>query len=126
MRRPRFTSGYEAAFGLIEDFLAVMETKNITKAELARRTGVKPPSVSKWFSPGRNLTVFTAAMIAEALGTHLRFKLTDQEATAKARREDLFRRLTRLREQLELFTTEDRPTERLFPVRERQPETLAA
>jgi NTP pyrophosphatase (non-canonical NTP hydrolase)/transcriptional regulator with XRE-family HTH domain len=76
---PEFTAGYEAAFGLVEGLLALMDTKKVTQAELATRTKKTASAVSKWFSPGRNLTVFTAAMIAKALGGKLRFEVVDVE-----------------------------------------------
>lgn len=81
-KQPKYTAGYRAVFRLIESFLDFMEKKDVSKAELARRTGVKRSSVTKWFSPGRNLTIFTAAMIAEALDAELRFLVVDR-ATEK-------------------------------------------
>jgi transcriptional regulator with XRE-family HTH domain len=81
-KQPKYTAGYRAVFRLIESFLDFMEKKDVSKAELARRTGVKRSSVTKWFSPGRNLTIFTAAMIAEALDAELRFLVVNR-ATEK-------------------------------------------
>ncbi|WP_426734398.1 helix-turn-helix domain-containing protein [Myxococcus faecalis] len=77
MKRPKFTAGYSAAFRLVDGFLELLERRGMTRADLARRLDVKRSAVSRWFSPNRNLTVFTAAMIAEALGAELRFEFVD-------------------------------------------------
>jgi transcriptional regulator with XRE-family HTH domain len=82
MSRPAATVGYKAAFTLVERILELMERRKVSRAELARRVGVKRAAASKWFSPGRNLTVFTAAMIAEALGAEIQFRFVDKEKKA--------------------------------------------
>lgn len=82
MSRPGATVGYKAAFTLVERILELMERRKVSRAELARRVGVKRAAASKWFSPGRNLTVFTAAMIAEALGAEIQFRFVDKEKKA--------------------------------------------
>ncbi|XXF77917.1 helix-turn-helix transcriptional regulator [Myxococcaceae bacterium GXIMD 01537] len=80
MRQAKYSAGYSAAFRLVEGFLELLEQRGMNRADLARRLGVKRSAVTKWFSPNRNLTVFTAAMIAEALGAELRFEFVDTKA----------------------------------------------
>jgi len=77
MRTAKFTTGYEAVYRLVEGFLELLERRKMTRADLARRLEVKRPVVTRWFG-GSNLTVFTAARIAEALGAELRFEFIDK------------------------------------------------
>jgi transcriptional regulator with XRE-family HTH domain len=82
MQRKKNVPGYFAAFMLIERLLERMEAMGISKADLARRRKVKRSTVTRWFAPGRNLTVFTAAMIADSLGADLKIDVVPREPVA--------------------------------------------
>ena len=51
-----------------EAILRVMEDTGVTKAELARRRGVRPQSVNSMFADQRSITVERAASNARAVG----------------------------------------------------------
>lgn len=72
--------GYRAVVAYLEDVLARMEQLGVKKSDLAVRLNLKRPAVSRLFEPGRNLTMFTAAMIAEALDARLEVKLSPKDA----------------------------------------------
>lgn len=73
MRRPKFVAGYKTALVLVETLLELMERRGVTRAELARLKNVDRSTVTKWLTPGRNLTVFTIADIADTLGADVEF-----------------------------------------------------
>jgi hypothetical protein len=72
--------GYRAAVAYLEDVLARMEQLGVKKSDLAVRLNLKRQAVSRLFEPGRNLTMFTAAMIAEALDARLEVTLSPKGA----------------------------------------------
>ncbi|NRD50813.1 XRE family transcriptional regulator [Corallococcus sp. AB018] len=80
MKQAKYTAGYAAAFRLLDSFLGLLEQRGMKRTDLAKKLGVERSAVTRWLSPNRNLTVFTAAMIAEALGAELQFVLVDREA----------------------------------------------
>jgi transcriptional regulator with XRE-family HTH domain len=47
--------------------LALMESKGITRAELARRTGIKPPHISRLLASDGDTLLSTAEKVADAL-----------------------------------------------------------
>ncbi|ACL03295.1 plasmid maintenance system antidote protein, XRE family [Desulfatibacillum aliphaticivorans] len=62
---------------ITEQFLDAMEKKQISRAELARRMGVKKPTVTRLFKNGSNLTLKRMLSIAEALDCHFQVKIKD-------------------------------------------------
>ncbi len=78
MTNRKNVTGYLTVFRVMEKLARVMEARGISRADLARRLEVQPPAVTRWFSPGRNLTIFTAAAIADALGSELRIEVVDK------------------------------------------------
>jgi transcriptional regulator with XRE-family HTH domain len=66
---------YRTAIGFTEAILAHMETTGVTRAELARRTGVTPATVTHWLSADRNLTLRTMVKIATAVGVTVKVEL---------------------------------------------------
>lgn len=71
MSRPKYVKGYKAAFVLVESLLALMEERGVCRADLAKLAEVERSTVTKWLAPGRNLTIFTAATIADLLDADL-------------------------------------------------------
>lgn len=82
MSKPKFTAGYKAAIVLVESLLALMEERGVNRADLARRANVSRSTVTKWLTPGRNLTVFTAVMIADELGADIEVTTKPREPAA--------------------------------------------
>ena len=78
MKLPKLTVGFLAANRLIESIMELMSKKGVSQADLARERKSDPSTVSKWFSKGRNLTVFTAAMIADALDADLEIRVVER------------------------------------------------
>lgn len=79
----KMATGYEAAFKLIDALLIAMDRKGLTRSQLAKAMKKNRSTVTKWFSPTRNLTIYTAAQIAHALGAELRFEVVPREAPVK-------------------------------------------
>lgn len=82
MSRPKFVAGYTAAYALVESLLELIERRGVSRTDLARLNGVDRSTVTKWLNPERNLTVFTAAMIANSLGGELEFRVKDLQEAA--------------------------------------------
>lgn len=74
MSRPKFTAGYKSVFLLVDELLELMQKRGATRTDLARRLGVHRSTVARWFDSER-LTVFNAAMIADALGGKLEIRV---------------------------------------------------
>ncbi|WP_165170671.1 helix-turn-helix transcriptional regulator [Adlercreutzia sp. ZJ242] len=51
----------------VEALSSIMQSKNVTKAELARRRGVKPQSVNTMFSTQKKVSVELAVEMARVL-----------------------------------------------------------
>lgn len=75
----RTTAGYLTVFRVTEQLSRIMEATGVTRSELAKRLDVKPPAISRWFSPGRNLTIFTAAAIADALNLEMKVVFVESQ-----------------------------------------------
>ena len=79
MKDPRFAAAYRAARAeidatdeLIRALDAARAVGGFTKAELARRLGVRPETIRRLFTaPGGNPTMVTVLKVAMALGHHL-------------------------------------------------------
>ena len=63
-----------------EEICKIMEKKNITQDELAKRMGVKKAGVSRLLSDGRNLTTKKIASVFHALGEEVEI-ITKSECT---------------------------------------------
>lgn len=83
MSKPKFVVGYEAALVLVESLHTLMEQRGISRADLARLADVERSTVTKWLTPGRNMTVFTAAMIADTLDADLSICVKDRRRTPR-------------------------------------------
>lgn len=60
---------------ITEQIAAVMEDKGITRKELARRMGVKPPMVTRLLNGNHNTTLRTLMRVAYALDTVIEIPL---------------------------------------------------
>ena len=58
-----------------ERYEGLAATAGLTQAEIARRMGVAPQLVNKWFREPRNMTVKTAGRLMAAMEAHLLFDL---------------------------------------------------
>lgn len=57
----------------------IREAENLSKAELARRVGIKPSVISRLFNgEGRNVELDTLADVADALGVYLDIRIRKQ------------------------------------------------
>ena len=81
MNRPKFVAGYKAALILVESLTKMMKETKVTRSDLARRLDVDRSAITKLLVPGRNLTVFKAAMMAEAMGgkLHIEVRPADEQ-----------------------------------------------
>lgn len=59
---------------IADEIFAMMEAKNVSRAELARRMGVSRMTVTKMLR-GQNLTIRTMVRVGKALGYKLRSNL---------------------------------------------------
>ena len=71
---------------LTERIDALMAEKGITRTELARRMGVKPPVITRLLSGTENTTLKTLLRVAFALDTVLDVELGKPEAIAARRK----------------------------------------
>jgi len=62
-----------------EELLALMETQNVTRAELARRIGVSPAYISKVFRGTVNLTIDSMSKLALAVGASVRLHVAPND-----------------------------------------------
>ena len=71
---------------LLNIFDDVREGSQISKAELARRIGVKPSVVSRLLDgKGRNVQLDTVADVADALGVYIEMRVRPQPKRKQAR-----------------------------------------
>ena len=66
------------AIDLLENAIFIMQQKNLTRAEVARRMGVSRSAVTQLFGRGsHNLTLLTIAKLADAIGSEFRCYVDD-------------------------------------------------
>lgn len=68
---------------IVERILAIMESKGINRAELARRLGVKKPTITRLFRDGSNMTLKRMLGIAEALDCDIKFQMENKNMIKK-------------------------------------------
>ena len=64
----RKSDAFDLNFSISERIYEIIQSKGMTKRDLARLTGKKESEVSRWFMFGHNFTCKTIAMIQQALG----------------------------------------------------------
>jgi len=65
---PEERAAFELNFSISEKIYQILQSKGMTKRDLAKLTGKKESEVSRWFSFGHNFTFKTVALIQQALG----------------------------------------------------------
>ena len=68
---PQERAAFDLNFSISERIYEIIQSKGMTKRDLARLTGKKESEVLGWFMFGRNFTCKTIAMIQQALGRRL-------------------------------------------------------
>lgn len=61
-------AAFELNFSISEKIYQILQSKGMTKRDLAKLTGKKESEVSRWFSFGHNFTFKTVSLIQQALG----------------------------------------------------------
>lgn len=96
--RRRLYERESLAFDAAEIISVLMEEKEVSKAELARRVGKSRADITQLLSGARNMTIHTLADLAFALGTRLEFKArscpvaqSEQAQEAEAKTHYLYR-----------------------------------
>ena len=65
---PQEWAAFDLNFSVSKRIYEIIQSKGMTKRDLARLTGKKESEVSRWFMFGHNFTCKTIAMIQQALG----------------------------------------------------------
>ena len=65
---PQERAAFDLNFSISERIYEIIQSKGMTKRDLARLTSKKESEVSRWFMFGHNFTCKTIAMIQQALG----------------------------------------------------------
>ena len=64
---PQERAAFDLNFSISERIYEIIQSKGMTKRDLARLTGKKESEVSRWFMFGHNFTCKTIAIIQQAL-----------------------------------------------------------
>ena len=65
---PQERAAFDLNFSISECIYEIIQSKGMTKRDLASLTGKKESEVSRWFMFGHNFTCKTIALIQQALG----------------------------------------------------------
>lgn len=65
---PQEHAAFDLNFSISERIYEIIQSRGMTKRDLARLTGKKESEVSRWFMLGHNFTCKTIALIQLALG----------------------------------------------------------
>ena len=65
---PQERATFDLNFSISERIYEIIQSKGMTKRDLARLTGKKESEVSRWFMFGHNFTCKTIALIQQTLG----------------------------------------------------------
>ncbi len=104
---------------ILENILEIMEKKNISKADLAKKLGTSKAYVTKLFHGNPNMTILTIAKIAAALEVDIKapefiFKDDDNFITEDLNNLDWFTSYLESKKQEDIQKVEQKEKERLY------------
>ena len=90
MRDPEFRRAYEELepeFELVRQLIGLRIKRGVSQTELARRVGVKQPSIARLEGRGKTTNLSFLGRVAKALDARLEVRLVPREAISKSGRQ---------------------------------------